>query len=117
MKIIKNLSLTVFSAFCVYTACNYFFPDKVHHRVDTESDEYDDMEKLSNSPSMLKNKIAFNDIPKTEKAVSFFNNTYDTIPDNQGMLKLKRGKHYYNEAKMEDISTSANLEESRHDDD
>ncbi len=117
MKIIKNLSLMSLAAVGVYFACHAFIPNReMNQAPGLEDNEIDSARSTENKAWELSRKVASADFSKTDRAATFFSNTYEKVPDAHGRPKLKHGKRYYNEELMDEISTSANLEEIRGDD-
>lgn len=110
MHYIKKISILFAGSLLTYTACNYLM--KTNSFSFNNDKNVEISEELT---STLKNdqKIAMLDAKKG--AISnpiFFQNTYQDSPVKNGLPKLKHGKRYYNEERMEEISTSANLEET-----
>ncbi len=99
------------SGFITFSICNYFTAsDK---KINRGHSSYNALDEESASKSLVnEKKLAMASTPKDfQTTTSFYQNTYAPTLDENGSQKLQHGKRYYNETYMEEISTSANIEE------
>ncbi|MBC7715065.1 MAG: hypothetical protein H7177_17090 [Rhizobacter sp.] len=119
MKYFKNFMILALGSTFTFYALDYTLGDKLRHQ--KKFDEYDEeIISADATPSVKqfnKNIIAMQ-APRGKAAVvtDFYSNTFQPTPDAKGLPQLKHGKRWYNEAKMEALATSANLEEISRDD-
>lgn len=106
MKLLKNVFIVTIGSCCTFLIFDYTLGIKNDRKQKSFSEENT---ALSSSLSRTQT-LAVQSAKRLEKTADFYQNTFQDTPDASGVPRLKPGKRFYNEALMNEVATSANLE-------
>lgn len=106
MKLFKNVLIVAIGSCCTFLIFDYTLGTKNNKRQESFSEENAALAPTLNQTQTL----AVQSAKRLEKTADFYQNTFQDTPDASGVPRLKPGKRFYNEALMNEVATSANLE-------